>query len=126
MLPVLPLSLLPFLSSCAFILLSLFVFYILSLFFNPVQSFIHGLVTPIVFLLSPVYRLIFQQSSACCLFLTCRLFFFLNGGVGEAEKVTVEISGACISLASYFLRIGFLHALHSQQYIIHFYLHPSL
>lgn len=44
--PCVPLSFLPFLSSCAFILLSLF---FLHSFFNPVQSFIHRSVTPIVY-----------------------------------------------------------------------------
>lgn len=31
-----------------------------------------------IFLLSPVYRLIFQQNSVCCLFLTCRLLLLME------------------------------------------------
>lgn len=59
------------------------------------------------FPLSPVYRLPFQQNSSASF---CTLSSSLLQTVafnGEVEKVTVEISGACISLASYSLQIGF-------------------
>lgn len=128
MFPVLSLSFLPFLSSCAFILLSLFIFLYSLFFLNPVQSFIHGSVTPIVYFYLPTLSSLQTYFSAkfCMLSFSHMQSVAFNRGVGEAEKVTVEITGACISLASYFLRIGFLHALHSHRYIIHLYLHPSL
>lgn len=101
-------------------------FYILF-FFYPVQSFIHRSLSLSIFIF-PTFSSLLTYFSAkfCMLSFSHMQTVAFNGGVGEAEKVTVEISGACISLASYFLQIRFLHALHSHQYIIHLYLHPSL